>query len=252
MKTESSSSAQEVKVEQEESGNKGESVASVKQEERAPEPDSEDSFTPERAVEAIQRLLDAQESRTGECEQFDEEREMSSPHISPRERVSGLETSRRQGYGPYAPQGARRARGRYDSPDPFLFSTTIFLEHDADANEVRDDPMGNLQCRLRCVEHNIETLRTRLTQVVDLRDTQGIRQDHRAIVARLDEVEEYASASTFREFMTKIQRLESMLLNDGGGTIGEAIRVCTRRIDQQQVTLDDVRSRVRAQEGNWE
>ena len=52
--------------------------------------------------------------------------------------------------------------------------------------------------------------------------------------------------------MTKIQRLESMLLNDGGGTIGEAIRVCTRRIDQQKVTLDDVRSRVRAQEGNWE
>ena len=52
--------------------------------------------------------------------------------------------------------------------------------------------------------------------------------------------------------MAKIQRLESMLLNDGGGTIGEAIRVCTRRIDQQQVTLDDVRSRVRAQEGNWE
>ena len=103
-----------------------------------------------------------------------------------------------------------------------------------------------------CVEHNVETLRTRLTQVVDLRDTQGIRQDHRAIVARLDEVEEYASASTFREFVTKIQRLESMLVNDGGGTVGEAIRVCTRRIDQQQATLDDVRSRVRAREGNWE
>ena len=119
-------------------------------------------------------------------------------------------------------------------------------------NEMRDDPMGNLHCRLRCVEHNIETLRTRLTQVVDLRDTQGIRRDHRAIAARLDEVEEYASASTFREFITKIQRLESMLLSDGGGTIGEAIRVCTRRIDQQQATLDDVRSRVRAQEANME
>ena len=177
---------------------------------------------------------------------------MSSPHRNPRERVSGSETSRGQEYGPYAPQGARRARRRYDSPDPFLFNTTIFLEHDADANEMRDDPMGNLHCRLRCVEHNIETLRTRLTQVVDLRDTQGIRRDHRAIAARLDEVEEYASASTFREFITKIQRLESMLLNDGGGTIGEAIRVCTRRIDQQQATLDDVRSRVRAQEANME
>ena len=252
IKTESSSSAHEVKVEQEESETKGESTASVKQEEQAPEPDSEDSFTPERAVEVIQRLLEAQESRTGEREQFNEEREMSSPHINPRERVSGSETSRGQEYGPYAPQGARRARRRYDSPDPFMFNTTIFIEHDAVANDMQDDPIGSLHSRLRCVEHNIETLRTRLTQVFDLRDTQGIRRDHRAIATRLDEVEEYASASTFREFMTKIQRLESMLLTDGGGTVGEAIRLCTRRIDQQQATLDDVRSRVRAQEANRE
>ena len=163
---------------------------------------------------------------------------------------SGSETSRGQDYGPYAPQGARRARRRYDSPDPVLFNTTIFIEHEAVANEMRDDPVGSLHSRLRCAEHNIETLRTR--QVADLRDSQGIRRDHRAIAARLDEVEEYASASTFREFITKIQRLESMLLTDGGGTVGEAIRLCTRRIDQQQATLDDVRSRVRAQEANME
>ena len=252
IKTESSSSTHEVKVEQEESETKGESVASVKQEEQAPEPDSEDSLTPKRTVEVIQRLLEIQESRTGEREQVDEEREMSSPHVSPRERVSGSETSRGHEYGPYAPQGARRARRRYDSPDPFMFNTTIFIEHEAAANEMQDDPIGSLHSRLRCVEHNIETLRTRLTQVFDLRDTQGIRRDHRAIATRLDEVEEYASASTFREFMTKIQRLESMLLTDGGGTVGEAIRLCTRRIDQQQVTLDDVRNRVRAQEANME
>ena len=103
-----------------------------------------------------------------------------------------------------------------------------------------------------CVEHNVETLRTRLTQVADLRDAQGIRRDHRTIVARLDEVEEYASANTFREFMVKIQRLESMLVSDGGGTIGEAIRVCTRRIEQQQASLDDVRSRLRTQDGHGE
>ena len=131
---------------------------------------------------------------------------------------------------------------------PFLFNDTIFLEHDAAASEARDDPMGQLRSRLMCVEHNIETLRTRLTQVVDLRDTQGIRQDHRTIVARLDEVEEYASANTFREFMTKIQRLESMLVSNGGGTVGEAIRVCTRRIEQQQALLDEVRNRMRTQD----
>ena len=75
--------------------------------------------------------------------------------------------------------------------------------------------MRQMQERLMCVEHNIETLRTRLTQVADLQDTQGIREDHRTIVARLDEVEEYASANTFREFMTKIQRLESMVVSNG-------------------------------------
>ena len=254
-KTESSTSTQEVKVKQEESETVGENTASVKQEEQheeqAPEPDSEDSLTPERTFEVIQRLLEIQESRTGEGEQVNEDRESNSPHANPRERVSGSETSRGHEYGPYAPQGGRRARRRYDSPDPFMFNTTIFIEHEALANEMQDDPIGSLHSRLRCVEHNIETLRTRLTQVFDLRDTQGIRRDHRAIATRLDEVE-YASASTFREFMTKIQRLESMLLTDGGGTVGEAIRLCTRRIDQQQATLDDVRNRVRAQEANTE
>ena len=125
IKTEGSSSTHEIKVKQEESETKGESIASVKQEEQAPEPDSEDSLTPERTVEVIQRLLEIQESRTGEREQVNEEREMSSPHVNPRERVSGSETSRGHEYGPYAPQGARRARRRYDSPDPFMFNTTF-------------------------------------------------------------------------------------------------------------------------------
>ena len=131
VKTESSSSTREVTAEHEESENKGESATSVKQEERAPEPDSEDSLTADRVVEVVQRLLDARELRTGEREQFDEERGVIPPRIDPRERAPVLETSRGQEYGPYAPQGARRARGRYDSPDPFLFSTTIFLEHAA-------------------------------------------------------------------------------------------------------------------------
>ena len=247
-KAESSSSTREVKTEHEESENKGESATSVKQEERDPEPDSEDSYPVERVVEVVQRLLNARNEEYGP---LGEERETESPRGNPRGRAPVLETSRGQEYGPYAPQGARRARGRYDSPDPFLFNTTIFLEHEADADE-EHDPVLNLQRRLRCAEHNVETLRTRLTQVVDLRDTQGIRRDHRTIVARLDEVEEYASARTFREFMTKIHRLESMLVNNDGGTIGEALRLCTRRIDQQQAVLDDVRSRVRAQEGSWE
>ena len=251
-KPDSNSPTREVKAEQKESESKEENTASVKQEERTPEPDSEDSFTPERVIEAVQRLLDTRESRASAYVQPEEGREATPPQTAPRERALVSEASREQGYGPYASQGARRARGRHRSPAPFLFSDTIFLEHAVEANEAQDDPMGHLRSRLMCAEHNIETLRTRLTQVVDLRDTQGIRQDHCTIVARLDEVEEYASANTFREFMTKIQRLESMLVNNGGGTVGEAIRVCTRRIDQQQASLDDVRSRTRAQDGNWE
>ena len=43
-----------------------------------------------------------------------------------------------------------------------------------------------------------------------------------------------------------------MLVSNDGGTVGKAIRVCTRRIDQQQASLDEVRSRLRAQDGNWE
>ena len=181
-------------------------------------------------IEEVHRFLGTRGPRVSAHAQPEAEREATPPQTTPRERVHVSEDSREQGYGPYASQGTRRARGRCRSPDPFLFSMILSsLEHDPEASASRDDPMRQMQERLMCVEHNIETLRTRLTQVVDLRDTQGIRQDHRSIVARLDEVEEYASASTFREFMTKIQRLESlesMLVNNDGGTVGEAIRVC--------------------------
>ena len=108
-----------------------------------------------------------------------------------------------------------------------------------------DDPMRQILERLMCMEHNLETLRTRVTQVADLRDAQGIREDHRNIVARLNEVEEYASANTLREFMIKLQRLESMLVGENGAAVGEAIRVCNRRIDHQQASLEDVRARIR-------
>ena len=57
MKPESSSATREVKAEQEESESKEENPASVKQEERPPDPDSEDSFTPERVVEAGSKTL---------------------------------------------------------------------------------------------------------------------------------------------------------------------------------------------------
>ena len=85
-KPESSSSTREVKAEQEESESKEENTASVKQEERTPEPDSEDSFTPERVVEVVQRLLNARDSRSCAYAQ-PEEREAVPPQSAPRERM---------------------------------------------------------------------------------------------------------------------------------------------------------------------
>ena len=63
-KPESSSSTREVKAEQEESKGKEDNLAPVKQEEHSPDLDSEDSFTPEGVVAAVQRLLATRESET--------------------------------------------------------------------------------------------------------------------------------------------------------------------------------------------
>ena len=75
-----------------------------------------------------------------------------------------------------------------------MFRSTIWMEHDQEASaRAHEDPMKQLHERVYNMEHNLQTLRTRLTQVADLRDAQGIREDHRAIVAHLNEVEECTS-----------------------------------------------------------
>ena len=73
------------------------------------------------------------------------------------------------------------------------------------------------------MEANLETLRTRLTQVADLRDAQGLREDHRALIARLTEVEKCASVHTLRQLMTKILRLESMVCGEWVKRFGHVI-----------------------------
>ena len=101
-------------------------------------------------------------------------------------------------------------------------NSTIWIRHDSEASaRAHGDPTDQMRDRVHAMEHNLETLRTRLTQVADLRDAQGIREDHRAIVARLIEVEECASVHTLRELMSKNPRLESMLSGETGGVVGE-------------------------------
>ena len=92
------------------------------------------------------------------------------------------------------------------------------------------------------------TLRTRVTQVADLQDAQGIREDHRAIIARLNEVEECATVHTLREFMSKIRRLETMFTGEDGGAIIEAIRACNRRLDNHRDIMDDFQARISTQD----
>ena len=131
-----------------------------------------------------------------------------------------------------------------------MFHTTTWLEHDQEASaHAHEEPIEQLRDRVCTMEANLETLRTRLTQVAGLRDAQGLREGHRAVVARLTEVEECASVHTLREFMTKILRLESMLSGEHGEVIGEAIRACNRRLDNHRATMDDFYARISTQ--NW-
>ena len=149
----------------------------------------------------------------------------------------------------YAPQRSDRFRGRLRSPDPYLFSSTIWIRHGSEASaRIHGNPVDCLRDRVAAMEHNLDTLRTRLTQVADLRDAQGIREDHRAIIARLNEVEECATVHTLREFMSKICRLEALFSGEDGGVIFDAIRACNRRIDSQKITMDDFYARIRTQE----
>ena len=94
----SSTPTLEVKVEQKESESKEESTTSVKQEERTPEPDSEDSFTPDRVIEEVHRFLDTRGPGISAHVQPEAERETAPPQSTPRERVSVPEELGEPGY----------------------------------------------------------------------------------------------------------------------------------------------------------
>ena len=85
------------------------------------------------------------------------------------------------------------------------------MEHDQEASaRAHEEPIEQLRDRVCTMEANLETLRTRLTQVADLRDAQGLREGQRTLITRLTDMEECASVHTLREFMTKILKLESL------------------------------------------
>ena len=170
--------------------------------------DSEDSLGPERIADELRRLTEAQAQSASATPHHGSEEGATAPNSNwTREGATAPDTTWDwENRGPYAPQRSGRHRGRLQPPDPNMFRSTIWVNHDQEASaRAHDSPVDQLRDRGYAMEHNLETL-TRLTQVADLRDAQGIRDDHRALVARLTEVEERASAHTLREFMSKILR----------------------------------------------
>ena len=97
------------------------------------------------------------------------------------------------------------------------------------------------------MQANLETLRTRIGQVADLCDAQGLRDGQHTLAARLTEVEECISMHNVREFVRRIMRIETQMRNTGG-VIGETIRNCLVRLDGQTADLEDLRARMRTQE----
>ena len=135
------------------------------------------------------------------------------------------------------------------SPDPFMFHTTIWMEHDHEASaSAHEEPVEQLRDIMRAMQANLETVRTRVSQIADLRDAQGLREGQRALTARLTEMEECTSVRTLRGFMSRIPRIEALVSGNHGGIIGEAIRACNMRLDNHKATMDDFYARIRTLE----
>ena len=139
-----------------------------------------------------------------------------------------------------------RHRGRPVSPDPLMFHTAIWMEHDQEAR-AHEEPIEQLRDQMSKMQANLETLRTRVSQVADLRDAQSLLEGQRALTARLTEIKECTSIQTLREFMKRILRLETLVCGNHGGIIGETVRVCNMRLDNHKATMDNFYARIRAQ-----
>ena len=188
-------------------------TAQVGAKEEPTEPDSEEPAGPEEQEE-LRRRMDAFPFAPSSD---------STPRQSEATRgPTGLRTPR-EPTGPYAP---RRSTGPYVrgiSPDQFLFHQTIWMEHDRSA-AAHEDPVTQIRQELFTMQANLETLRTRIGQVADLRDAQGLREGQHMLATRLTEVEECISVHNVREFMRRIMRIETQIGNTGG-VIGETIRI---------------------------
>ena len=104
------------------------------------------------------------------------------------------------------------------------------MVHDREASG-HEEPVAQIRHELSTLQANLETLRTRLDQVADLRDAQGLREGQRSLATRIVEVEECVSAQTVQEFVRRLVHLERQIGGSNGGVIGETVRSCLARLD---------------------
>ena len=211
-------------------------AATVGTKDEPAERDSEDSLRPEQMADELRRVIaEFPPSADSTPRQQDEQRgaTASCPH--------------REFDGPCAPRRSTRSRSRAISPDPLLFHNTIWLEHDREA-AAHEEPLTQIREELSTIQANLETLRTRVGQVADLRDAQGLREGQRTLTTRIAEVEDCISAQNLREFMRRIMRLEAQVGGNHGGVLGEAIRACHLRLDNQNAMMEEFQARIRARD----
>ena len=87
-----------------------------------PPHDFEDSLGPEHVADELQRLIARFPPAVDSVPQHESREGATAPEAF------------REDRGPYAPRRTGRHRGRLVSPDPFMFHTTICLEHDPEAS----------------------------------------------------------------------------------------------------------------------
>ena len=99
--------------------------------------DSEDSFRPEHVAEELQRLIAEFPPSVDPIPQ--------QPIHEQREGATAPD-SLREIDGPYAPRRSTRHHGRPAYPDPLMFHTAIWLEHDREAS-AHEEPITQIRAR---------------------------------------------------------------------------------------------------------
>ena len=94
---------------------------------------------------------------------------------------------------------------------------------------------------LRCVQHDVERLRSRIDGVEALQDMRELHEGHEALSTRVRSVEECINLHRVREFVRRIIVIEERI-GVSGGVICETLRECKVRLDQCTAGLADLDS----------